>query len=248
MHEDEAATRVSIVSSTLPATELAAMKARILLQTATAAAAGAAATRPQCLLATFLSPLHHRRFQSNKSNSSPPRAPLSPPSKQSKGDPATLESLLGGLLTDSPSTNSFSLLNNYSLPASHSSRGRHSPTSSQHILLSNLGLSSPSSTGTSFFDQALGGPPPIADTARVPRMGPTAGRSVLVQGDVTVAFTRLKSLVQANRVRSDLMKQRFHERPGLKKKRLKRERHRRRFKEAFKRMVGVVLDMKNRGM
>jgi len=79
-------------------------------------------------------------------------------------------------------------------------------------------------------------------------MGPTAGRSVLVQGDVTVAFTRLKSLVQANRVRSDLMKQRFHERPGLKRKRLKRERHRRRFKEAFKRMVGVVLDMKNRGM
>lgn len=79
-------------------------------------------------------------------------------------------------------------------------------------------------------------------------MGPSAGRSVLVQGDVTVAFTRLKGLVTANRVRSDMNKQRFHERPGMKRKRLKRERHRRRFKEGFKRMVGVVLDMKNRGM
>lgn len=90
--------------------------------------------------------------------------------------------------------------------------------------------------------------PTPEEDRRVPRMGPTAGRSILVQGDVVAAFTRLRAVVQINRVRSDLNKQRFHERPGLKRKRLKRERYRRRFKEGFKRMVGVVLDMKNRGM
>jgi len=84
---------------------------------------------------------------------------------------------------------------------------------------------------------------------RVPRIGPSAGRSVAVQGaDVSLALTRLRAIVQANRVRQDMHRQRFHERPGLKRKRLRRERHRRRFKEAFKRMVGVVLEMKNRGM
>ncbi|KAI5779444.1 hypothetical protein DFH27DRAFT_577603 [Peziza echinospora] len=91
-------------------------------------------------------------------------------------------------------------------------------------------------------------PPQILEDERLPRMGPTAGRSVMVQSDVVSALTRLRSIVQANRVRQDMNKQRFHERPGLKKKRLRRERHKRRFKEGFKRMVGVVLDMKNRGM
>lgn len=98
----------------------------------------------------------------------------------------------------------------------------------------------------SSFERALA--PGIVDNKQLPRMGPTAGRSVLVQGDVTVAFTRLRSIVQANRVRADKNKQRFHERPGVKRKRLRRERHKRRFKEGFKRMVGIVLDMKNRGM
>lgn len=92
-------------------------------------------------------------------------------------------------------------------------------------------------------------PPLVTGDNRIPRMGPSAGRSVTVQGvDPTAAFTRLRSILSINRVRSDLFKQRFHERPGLKRKRLRRERHKKRFKETFKRMVGIVLDMKNRGM
>jgi len=79
-------------------------------------------------------------------------------------------------------------------------------------------------------------------------MGPTAGRSVVVITDVAQAFMKLRSVISQNKVRQDWNRQRFHERPGSKRKRLKSERHRRRFKEGFKRMVRVVLDMKKKGM
>jgi small subunit ribosomal protein MRP21 len=79
-------------------------------------------------------------------------------------------------------------------------------------------------------------------------MGPTAGRSVLVTTDLAQAFMRLKSIISQNKVRQDFHSQRFHERPGLKRKRLRSERHRRRFKEGFKRMVSIVMDMKKKGM
>ncbi|KAF8464017.1 hypothetical protein BDZ91DRAFT_730568 [Kalaharituber pfeilii] len=108
-----------------------------------------------------------------------------------------------------------------------------------------LGLDTSAPAGT--WDKSMA-PPPIEQDMRVPRMGPTAGRSVMVQGDVVSAFTRLRAIVSQNRVRADKSKQRFHERPGLKRKRLRRERYRKRFKEGFKRMVGVIMDMKNRGM
>ncbi|KAA8894934.1 hypothetical protein FN846DRAFT_894624 [Sphaerosporella brunnea] len=81
-----------------------------------------------------------------------------------------------------------------------------------------------------------------------PKMGPTAGRSVVVQGDVAQAFMRLRSIISQNKVRQDFHYQKFHERPGLKRKRLRSERHRRRFKEGFKRMVALVMDMRKKGM
>ena len=43
------------------------------------------------------------------------------------------------------------------------------------------------------------------------------------------------------------MRQRFHEREGLKRKRLRNERWRRRFKEGFQRAVGRVVGMKRQG-
>jgi ribosomal protein S21 len=81
-----------------------------------------------------------------------------------------------------------------------------------------------------------------------PKMGPTAGRSVVVQTDVAQAFMKLKSILSQNRVKQDFHLQRFHERPGLKRKRLRSERHRKRFKEGFRRMIAVVMDMKKKGM
>lgn len=82
----------------------------------------------------------------------------------------------------------------------------------------------------------------------IPKMGPTAGRSVLVTGDVAQAFSRLGFIVRQNKVKSDSFMQRFHERPGLKRKRLKSQRHRKRFKEGFKKMVSIVQDMRRKGM
>ncbi|CCX16401.1 hypothetical protein FPQ18DRAFT_16464 [Pyronema domesticum] len=91
---------------------------------------------------------------------------------------------------------------------------------------------------------------PIAQVlqSKPPKMGPTAGRSVVVTADVAQAFMRLRSILSQNRVQKDVYSQRFHERPGLKRKRLASERHRRRFKEGFKRMVSIVMDMKAKGM
>ncbi|EPS38790.1 hypothetical protein H072_7453 [Dactylellina haptotyla CBS 200.50] len=91
-------------------------------------------------------------------------------------------------------------------------------------------------------------PPPSASKLP-PRLGSTAGRSITVRGgDVAGAFLQLKRICTENSIARDAAAQRFYERPGLKKKRLKRERFRRRFKDSFKRMVTTVLEMKRQGI
>lgn len=76
---------------------------------------------------------------------------------------------------------------------------------------------------------------PAPETVKL-RLRPVLGRSVKV-GDRT-DFARglliLHTKVMSNSVARDASRQRFHERPGLKRKRLKSERWRRRFKEGFK--------------
>lgn len=65
--------------------------------------------------------------------------------------------------------------------------------------------------------------------------------------DVGRAFRQLEILCARNSVRRDFMRQRFHERPGLKRKRLKSERWRKNFKANFKGIVGVVQKMRKQG-
>ncbi|KAG9691878.1 hypothetical protein KCU95_g9516, partial [Aureobasidium melanogenum] len=79
--------------------------------------------------------------------------------------------------------------------------------------------------------------------------GPTLGKTVQVRngGDVGRAFREVEQLCGRNRVRQDFNKQRFHERPGLKRKRLHSERWRRRFKEAFRGTVKMVNKMRKQG-
>ncbi|PNS20141.1 37S ribosomal protein mrp21, mitochondrial [Sphaceloma murrayae] len=83
------------------------------------------------------------------------------------------------------------------------------------------------------------------------RLGPNLGRTVKVNPvrniDAGKAFRQLDILCNRNRVRADFHRQRFHERPGLRRKRLKRERWRRHFKEGFKGMVALVKKMKKQG-
>lgn len=132
--------------------------------------------------------------------------------------------------------------------------GRDRPPPSAHSSANIYGAEVPLGTSLPFRHRASNygasstAAAPIQHLDVKPKMGPTAGRSVLVTTDVSQALMRLRSILSQNKVRQDFHMQKFHERPGLKRKRLASERHRRRFKEGFKRMVSIVLDMKKKGM
>lgn len=95
---------------------------------------------------------------------------------------------------------------------------------------------------------AINVPPISAPSKELPRTGPTAGRTVEVTSDLSSALSRLRTIIAQNKLRVDQREQRFHVRPSLKRKRLKSLRHRRRFKDAFKRLVGIAMDMKRKGI
>ncbi|KAK5167163.1 uncharacterized protein LTR77_007893 [Saxophila tyrrhenica] len=94
-------------------------------------------------------------------------------------------------------------------------------------------------------------PPPPEPQAAPMKLDSTVGRTIFVNNergiDVGRAFRMLDQRCAQNSVKRDFMKQRFHERPGLKRKRLKQERWRRRFKETFRETVGMVQRMKKQG-
>jgi hypothetical protein len=89
----------------------------------------------------------------------------------------------------------------------------------------------------------------VAPTKPVLRLNAKTGRTITVRKDVDVAkaFTKANILCAVNKVSQDFRKQRFHERNGIKRKRLKVERWRRRFMEGFKATVGRVKEMKKQG-
>lgn len=78
---------------------------------------------------------------------------------------------------------------------------------------------------------------------------PSLGRTIEINGNVDIAkgLIMLKRLVTKNRIKRDLQTQKFYERPGLKRKRLRRERWRARFKETFHKTVEKVKAMKRMG-
>ncbi|KAI1265255.1 hypothetical protein F5Y18DRAFT_64124 [Xylariaceae sp. FL1019] len=81
------------------------------------------------------------------------------------------------------------------------------------------------------------------------RLVPRTGRTVHVGKGVDVArsFKLLAIQVAQNRVRNDFQKQRFHERPGLKRKRLKSERWQDRFRRGFQATVARVRELNRQG-
>ena len=81
------------------------------------------------------------------------------------------------------------------------------------------------------------------------RLDPYMGRNVPVPPKVPLAqaIRFLDKKLRTNNIKGELMYQRFHERAGLKRKRLKSERWRRRFKEGFRAMVGQAMRMKKQG-
>ena len=94
------------------------------------------------------------------------------------------------------------------------------------------------------------GPPPVPQPAPM-KLGPTLGRTVHVDNqrgiDVARAFRSMEIQVARNSVRKEFARQKFHERPGKKRKRLHSERWRKRFKLGFKATVKRVLKMKKQG-
>ncbi|KAF2242945.1 hypothetical protein BU26DRAFT_609665 [Trematosphaeria pertusa] len=84
-----------------------------------------------------------------------------------------------------------------------------------------------------------------------PRLNPSYGRSVELAPDKGRDLVRgigiLGSLMARNKVKADAMKQRFHERPGLKRKRLKSQRWRARFKIGFRHVTARVSELTRKG-
>ncbi|CAE6428443.1 unnamed protein product [Rhizoctonia solani] len=75
------------------------------------------------------------------------------------------------------------------------------------------------------------------------------GRSVPVNEhmDVSSAYRRLHSILNRNRVRSELFLQRRYEKPSDRERRLKSERHRRRFAAWIRKKVQLVSEIRRRG-
>ncbi|OCL03122.1 hypothetical protein AOQ84DRAFT_303437 [Glonium stellatum] len=92
---------------------------------------------------------------------------------------------------------------------------------------------------------------PVARKLNYPRLDASTGRSIDLDPskgrDLVRGLAQLNSLISRNKVRADFNKQRFHERPGLKRKRLKSQRWRKRFKEGFREVVGRVSALTRKG-
>lgn len=93
------------------------------------------------------------------------------------------------------------------------------------------------------IEDAMGGP-----SFRIaPTLGRTTAVNVAANMDVARAFAMVNVKCAINNVRRDVSMQRFHERPGTKRKRLLTLRWRRRFKEAFVATIKRVTEMKKKG-
>jgi small subunit ribosomal protein MRP21 len=82
------------------------------------------------------------------------------------------------------------------------------------------------------------------------KLGPSTGRTVEIgtkSVDIGRGFALLNMNCARNKVMRDLSRQRFHERPGLKRKRLRRERWRKRFMDGFQAAVKRVTVLKKQG-
>ncbi|KAL2132415.1 hypothetical protein VTI74DRAFT_3813 [Chaetomium olivicolor] len=81
------------------------------------------------------------------------------------------------------------------------------------------------------------------------RLRPSTGRTIEVKGNVDLArgLRLLQRSVAQNRIQRDLRLQRAHERPALKRKRMKRERWQVRFKDGFKATIARAMELKKQG-
>ncbi|KAH9826159.1 37S ribosomal protein mrp21, mitochondrial [Teratosphaeria destructans] len=97
----------------------------------------------------------------------------------------------------------------------------------------------------------LSGPLTAPEKALPMKLNASVGRTVRVDEekgmDIARAFRSLDIAIARNNVKRDFSRQRFHERPGLKRKRLRSERWKKRFREGFRGAVSLVMRMKRQG-
>ncbi|KAK4891921.1 hypothetical protein LTR27_009445 [Elasticomyces elasticus] len=112
-------------------------------------------------------------------------------------------------------------------------------------------LESPNFGGLQRPNSTLPAPPLLIPKPLPFTLSPSVGRAVNVLPDrgmdIGRAFKTLEIQCNKNSVKRDFMRQRFHERPGLKRKRLRQERWRRRFRENFRGVVQMVQGMRAQG-
>lgn len=89
--------------------------------------------------------------------------------------------------------------------------------------------------------------PVVGRTVELTASGSTANGNAARNIDFAKALARLDMQVKVNRVKQDVNRQRFHERNGLKRKRLRSERWRRRFMDGFKATCKRVSDLAKQG-
>ncbi|OQO02476.1 hypothetical protein B0A48_12003 [Cryoendolithus antarcticus] len=104
---------------------------------------------------------------------------------------------------------------------------------------------------SSAVSSALRSPLPPVPTTPPLKLDAAIGRKVYVNKekgfDVAKAFRSMEINVARNGVKRDFNRQRFHERGGVKRKRLKSERWRKNFREGFRAVVRRVLRMRGQG-
>jgi small subunit ribosomal protein MRP21 len=103
----------------------------------------------------------------------------------------------------------------------------------------------------SFIDMNEKPPQPDQSVYEAMHLTSRTGKTLAVDSksstDLAVKLGKLEMLVARNKIRADLFRQRFHERGGLKRKRLKSERWRRRFKKTFVKTVARVQELRRKG-
>lgn len=134
------------------------------------------------------------------------------------------------------------ILDDMKNPGSRSS-GAFGGSGSIQDMLSRDDFLDPNRTNVPATPQAPPTPPVKLDSS--------VGRTIPINDqrgmDVGRAFRTLEMRCAQNSVKRDFMRQRFHERGGLKRKRLKSERWRRRFKGSFTATIKLVQGLKKQG-
>ncbi|KAF2196475.1 hypothetical protein GQ43DRAFT_255421 [Delitschia confertaspora ATCC 74209] len=204
--------------------------------------------RPSPLLRTFQPSLW--RSVSTQAPSKPSQDAASKPQSMQESQ-AALENLVSSTSVRSPSS-SDELSAAFRTPNRRYGEG-FMTSNKRHSLSRGLNfdrMADPASGAPGAFGNTPTPVVPRQEPEVYPRLNASTGRSIELNDrgrDLVRGLGMLNSLLARNQVKRDFNKQRFHERPGLKRKRLKSERWRRRFKDGFRQVVGRVSELTAKG-